>query len=91
MKLKPVISEKSLELAKSGKYTFRVDRGLKKGQIEKLIEEVFKVHVKKVRTINVRGENKRTMAGRKRKIQPSKKAIVTLGEKEKIDLFETKK
>jgi large subunit ribosomal protein L23 len=91
MKLTPVISEKSLGLAKSGKYTFRVDRGLKKGQIERLIEEVFKVHVKKIRTINVRGENKRTMAGRKRKIQPSKKAIVTLAEKEKIDLFETKK
>lgn len=47
--------------------------------------------VVKVRTMNVAGETKKTFVGRKRVIQPRKKAIVTLGGKDKIDLFETKK
>jgi ribosomal protein L23 len=91
MKLEPIITEKSLELSKKGKYTFRVGTGLRKHQIKKLIEDVFGVHVKNVWTMSIRGENKRNVQGRKRRIMPSKKAIVTLAEKEKIDLFETKK
>lgn len=91
MKLEPVITEKSLELSKKGKYTFKVGVSFRKHQIKKLIEEIFGVHVKKVWTMNIRGETKKTFQGRKRKIMPSKKAIVTLAEKEKIDLFETKK
>lgn len=90
MKLEPIITEKTLGLAKKGKYTFKVRVGMRKHQIKKLVEEVFEVHVKKIWTMNVKGENKKTMRGRKKKIMPSKKAIVTLGGKEKIDLFETK-
>nr|AKQ04350.1 50S ribosomal protein L23, large subunit ribosomal protein L23 [uncultured Microgenomates bacterium Rifle_16ft_4_minimus_5036] len=90
MKFVPVISEKSLQNAKVGKYTFKVDRGLTKHQIKKLIEEAFGVHVTNVNTINLRGEVKRTMAGRKKVVKPVKKAIVVLRDKEKIDIFETK-
>lgn len=91
MKIIPVLTEKSLDQAKEGNYTFWVDRRLNKNQIRKLIEEAFGVHVIRVRTINVRGETKRTFQGRKTVIKPRKKAMVTLKEKEKIDLFETKK
>lgn len=91
MKLEPVLTEKSLEQAKKGKYTFWVDRRLTKHKIRCLIDRVFSVHVKKVRTVNVPGEKKRTIKGKKRVVQPKKKAIVTLGEKEKLDLFEEKK
>jgi large subunit ribosomal protein L23 len=91
MKLEPIISEKSLKLASEGRYTFRVDRNLNKYQIKKLVQDVFDVHVTKVRTIKEPGELKRTFRGRKRIIQPGKKAIVTLKDKEKIDLFEEKK
>ncbi len=91
MKLEPVITEKSLELAKKGKYTFKVGIGMRKGQIRQLISEVFNVHVKTVRTMNFKGEEKRTLTGRKRRIMPVKKTIVTLAEKEKIDIFENKK
>ncbi len=91
MKIIPVLTEKSLAQAKEGNYTFWVDRKLNKNQIRKLIEEVFGVQVTRVRTINVRGEIKRTFRGRKIVIKPRKKAIVTLKGKEKIDLFETKK
>jgi large subunit ribosomal protein L23 len=91
MKLKPVITEKSLRLAKENKYTFYVDKHFNKHQIRKLIEEVFGVHVIDVKTISVPGEVKRTNRGRKRIVKPTKKAIVMLRKKEKIDLFEESK
>lgn len=90
MKIEPIVTEKSLGLAKKGKYTFRVEVGMRKHRIKKLVEEVFGVHVKRIWTMNIKGEEKKTMHGRKRKIMPSKKAVVTLGEKEKIDLFDVK-
>lgn len=90
-KLEPVLTEKTMSLASEGKYTFRVDRNLNKHKIKKLIEETFGVKVVGVRTMNEAGEMKRTLTGRKRVIQPRKKAIVQLAEKEKIDLFEESK
>lgn len=91
MKLEPIITEKTIELAKKGEYTFRVDRNMTKAKIKSLVENVFGVHVKRVRTTKEAGEVKRTIWGRKRVIKPGKKAIVKLAEKEKIDLFEEKK
>ena len=90
MKLKPIITEKSTGDAGKGVYTFRVPNSLTKHQIKKLIEETFKVHVTEVRSTKESGEVKKTISGRKRVIKPSKKALVILKEKEKIDLFETK-
>jgi large subunit ribosomal protein L23 len=89
MKLIPVLTEKSLNEAKKGNYTFWINKRLNKNQIKKLISEIFGVHVVRVRTVNVEGEVKRTLRGRKQVIQPRKKAIVILKEKEKIDLFES--
>ena len=91
MKLEPVLTEKSLGEAKRGNYTFWVEKNITKHQIKRLVNDVFGVKVLKVRTLNVAGETKRTVMGRKKIIKPRKKAIVTLSEKDKIDLFETKK
>ncbi len=87
MKLRAVLTEKSMSEAKKGNYTFFVERNMNKRQIKKMIEEIFEVSVVKVRTMNVAGEVKRTSAGKKRAIKPKKKAIVTLEGKDKIDLF----
>lgn len=91
MKLKPVLTEKSLDEAKNGNYTFLVDNKLNKYQIRGLISEVFGVNVTRVRTMKVPGEIKKTPQGKNRIILPQKKAVVTLTGKEKINLFETKK
>ena len=91
MKLIPVLTEKSLRMAKEGKYTFWVDRNITKPQVKKLVSSIFKVTVVSVRTINLAGETKRTMAGKKKIIKPRKKAVVALKGKDKIDLFEEKK
>lgn len=90
MRLEPVLTEKSLSLAKEGNYTFRVDPRLNKFQIKELIEKTFDVKVSGIRTLNKAGEIKMTVQGRKRIIRPQKKAIVTL-KTGKIDIFEESK
>jgi len=90
MKLTPILTEKSLTDAKSGSYTFTVDRGLTKPEIKKVIEEAFGVSVTSVRTANLKGGARKTLRGQTQKIKAGKKAWVTLKEKEKIDLFEEK-
>jgi len=91
MKLEPIITEKTLNAAKNGEYTFRVSVGINKHQIKSLVEKIFDVHVTRVRTMNVAGEIKRTYQGKRKEIKPSKKAIVQLKDKEKITLFEESK
>ena len=91
MKVTPILTEKSLNVAKMGKYTFVVDVGLNKLEIAKLINSIYAVHVKSVRTLNYKAGVKRNAKGRKVSIKAFKKAIVTLGKDEKIDAFEVKK
>jgi len=90
MKLTPVVTEKTNALAKEGIYTFYVEPGMNKNEIRSAINEAFGVHVVRIRTINRRKETFKNYQGRKRTIPAKKKAIVTLREKEKIDIFEAK-
>ena len=85
--IKPVVSEKSTELLAQNKYTFWVDKKANKTEVKKAIEELFKVKVVKVNTINVKGRKKRVrqIVG---KTPDRKKAIVTLREGDKIEVFE---
>jgi len=90
MQIKPVITEKTTELAKSGKYVFRVDFLSTKDEIKRTINRLFGVNVVKIRTIKEQGEIKRSLSRRKRIVKPSKKAIVVLKDKQTIDIFESK-
>lgn len=86
--LQPVITEKSMSLAGNHWYTFKANLSLNKFEIAGAIEEQFKVHVTKIKTINMKGKSKR--AGRKRLLTKTtgwKKAMVRLKSGEKIDLF----
>lgn len=87
----PILTEKSLNVAKEGKYTFVVGVGLNKAEIAKLISSIYAVHVKTVRTLNYKAGVKRNVRGRKVSIKAFKKAVVTLAKDEKIDAFEVKK
>ncbi len=84
---RPVITEKSTSLLAENKYTFIVDLEANKIEIRKAIEELFNVKVEKVRTMRVKGKNKR-VRNRWGKAPDVKKAIVTLKEGDKIQLFE---
>lgn len=83
----PVISEKSTYLsAVRNSYVFEVDRKASKDVIRQAIEELYKVKVEKVRTVNVPGKPRRTRKGYTTTAQ-WKKAIVELHPDHKIDLF----
>ena len=82
---KPLVTEKSVDNATMHKYTFAVDKRANKIQIRKAIEEIFRVRVDKVNTMNFKGK-KRNFGRTSGKLSDWKKAIVTLREGEKIEL-----
>ena len=81
----PVVSEKSYGLLDAGKYTFVVDPRSNKTEIKMAVEEIFKVKVDSVHTLNRRGKARRTRAGMGKR-KDTKRAIVTLREGS-IDIF----
>ena len=84
----PIITEK-LDLARERlrQYSFIVDKKSTKTDVARAVESLFKVTVEGVRTNIVRGKIKRV--GRSIGKRPNyKKAIVTLKEGDKIELFE---
>ena len=85
---KPLITEKSnLMKDELNQIAFEVDKRANKIEIKESIEKIFKVHVVKVQTLNIKGEKKRV--GRSQGKKPDwKKAVITLKEGETIDFFE---
>jgi len=82
----PLITDKATRLLESNKYTFMIDPQANKFTIKKVIEYIFNVKVIKVNTLNV-AKKKKTVgrfSGYKSKY---KKAIITLKEGDKINLF----
>ncbi|MDD3925348.1 MAG: 50S ribosomal protein L23 [bacterium] len=86
--IRPIVSEKSMREAEIGKYIFEVDKTANKIEIKQAVEEIFKVKVKRVNTMTIPGKMKRVrfQAG---KTPDWKKAVVTLVEGQKIELFES--
>ena len=85
---RPLVTEKStLYREVYNKITFEVDPNANRVEIQKAIENIFKVKVDTVRTVNVKGKIKRRgrILG---KLKDRKKAIVTLMPGERIDFFE---
>ena len=81
----PVITEKATMLSEQNKVVFRVAPNATKPQIAEAIENLFKVSVVKVNTLNVKGKTKR-FRGREGKRSDVKKAIITLAEGQSIDI-----
>ena len=84
--LRPVISEKTYRLADDGKYTFLVDRDANRTQVRQAVEAVFGVKVTGVNTLNRAGKRRRTRFGWGQRAS-TKRAIVSLAEGERIDVF----
>ena len=87
----PVISEKSMDEAQRGKYTFAVHDDANKVQIAAAVEELFKVEVVSVNVLTTKSKEKRGGTRRSRlagKTTPWRKAIVTLVPGQKIEFFE---
>ncbi|GGT93144.1 MULTISPECIES: 50S ribosomal protein L23 [Actinomadura] len=82
----PVVSEKSYGLLDENKYTFVVRTDANKTQIKQAVESVFGVKVTSVNTLNRQGKRKRTRFGYGKR-KDTKRAIVSLAEGERIDIF----
>jgi large subunit ribosomal protein L23 len=88
--IRPVVSEKSYAGLELNTYTFLVDRRANKTEIKEAIQKIWNVQVSSVRTLNRRGKVKRRRYT-KGKRPDEKRAIVTLVEGDKIEIFETGK
>jgi large subunit ribosomal protein L23 len=85
--VKPVLSEKTTDLATGHKYVFRVPMAANKNMIRKAVKEIFNVSPVKINVMKMRGRRKRVRY-HYGYTSSWKKAIVTLTKNEKIELFE---
>ena len=83
--LSPIITEKSTKLTETNQVVFRVAVDATKPKIAKAVADLFKVKVKEVNTLKVKGKRK-LARGRPYTRIDYKKAIVTLEEGQQIDI-----
>ena len=92
--LRPIISEKSMDLSGRGKYTFAVHDDANKIQIKAAVEELWareNVTVVSVNVLTTKRKEKRRGTRRGRIsgwTTPWRKAVVTLAPGQKIEFFE---
>jgi large subunit ribosomal protein L23 len=89
--VRPIISEKSMDVSGRGKYTFEVHRDASRIQVRSAVEDLFKVQVTRVNVLTTKAKRKRRGTKRGRITgwtTPWRKAIVTLAAGQKIEFFE---
>ena len=85
---RPLITEKtSIQKEDYNQMSFEVDRKANRVEIKRAIENIFKVNVDTVRTMQIKGKTKQRgrILGKRRNW---KKAVVKLMPGERIDFFE---
>jgi large subunit ribosomal protein L23 len=83
----PLVTEKTNEAMGRGAYSFRVHPDATKADVHNAVEEIFKVQVVKVNTMNVPGKPRR-LGLRRGRTRAWKKAVVTLAPGQRIQFFE---
>ncbi|KPJ62595.1 MAG: hypothetical protein AMS15_03470 [Planctomycetes bacterium DG_23] len=85
----PLITEKGMYLAEArNTYSFAVHMRASKRDIKRAIETAFGVKVVRVHTMKMHGKPRRVGRYRRIKREPDwKKALVTVAEGDRIDLF----
>jgi large subunit ribosomal protein L23 len=85
--LRPLVTEKGThQSTRHNAYTFEVHPLADKLQIRNAVEQLFRVKVAKVRTMNRLGKRRR-YRGEMGRLSNWKKAVVTLSENDKIDFI----
>ena len=87
--VRPIDTEKTrYQASELGQYTFEVDRRANKIEVKKAIQEIFDVVVVAVNVTNVPAKAS-SRRGRRRVVRrsPWKKAVVTLAEGQRLDVF----
>lgn len=82
-----MLSEKGTAMTeKDNQYVFKVDRAANKVEIKQAVEQLFKVKVLNVNTMNRQGKKKRLRTQKYGRTSNWKRAVVTLGKGDSIDL-----
>jgi len=88
---RPIITEKSAyQSSNLNQYAFEVDGRANKQQIKEAVETLFDVKVERVNVVNQPPKVGRSLRNRRMQVRRSayKKAIVTLKQGDRIDVFE---
>ena len=81
-----LITEKGSKMSADNRYVVEVNVKARKPQIADAVEKKFGVHVLKVRTVTIKGEQKYIRGTRRMLVEPSyKKAYVTVKAGERIE------
>ena len=80
----PIITEKATKISEKNQYVFKVKIDSNKKEIKKAIEKLFKVKIKKIKTIKIKGKSK-IFKGTKGRRSDYKKAIICLNKGENLD------
>ena len=83
----PIITEKSTEQQENGKYSFKVNKRANKKEIMKAVKDTFAVEPVSCNIMNIRGKKKKVRY-KLGYTSSWKKAVVTLKEGDKIEIFE---
>lgn len=86
--IRPVVSEKSYAGIERNTYTFVVRPDANKTEIKQAVQQIWNVRVVDVRTLRRRGKVKRTRYTLGKR-PDQKRAVVTLAEGDRIELFES--
>lgn len=87
--IRPIVTEKSMQDAASGLYTFAVEKSANKAEIAKDLAKSFSVKVLSVKTVMMPQKTRRS--GKRRletKASSWKKALIQIAKGQKIDLFD---
>ena len=88
--IKPIVSEKTMNLIPENKYTFEVLKKSNKIEIAKTIKQEFKVNAIKVNIINIKSKTKNALRANRGKTRSWQKAVVTIEKGQKIPGFDVK-
>lgn len=89
--VRPIDTEKTrYQASELGQYTFEVNSRANKIDVKRAVEEIFEAEVVSVRMINMPAKASKRYGRGRRSVRrpPWKKAVVTLAEGQRLDLFE---
>ncbi len=90
MKFTPIFTEKTMNQAKNGMYSFWVLPTYAKGQIKAFMESALDIKIDKILTQNYKKMTSRTARGTRKTIKAMKKVLITL-KSGKIEMFDIEK
>jgi len=89
--VRPIDTEKTrFQASELSQYTFEVDRRANKIDVKQAVEEIFETEVTSVRVVNMPAKASKRYGRGRRAMRRSawRKAVVTLAEGKRLDLFE---